>query len=98
MRLRSALALAVAALAVWGVLRAQRPFKEYPGTEYENFPLPADYQEKTEWTRARLKYPGVHSESNLARSMAFSRKVAAHASSASGRSAVCTAKLRSGPS
>jgi hypothetical protein len=59
MRLRSLLSLGLAALATWGVMRAQRPFKEYPGTEYENFPLPADYQQVTEWTRARLHYPGI---------------------------------------
>jgi hypothetical protein len=48
--MRVALALAVLALA-W-----QRPFKEYPGAEYTDFPLPDDYQQKTEWTRARLHY------------------------------------------
>jgi hypothetical protein len=45
------------ALAAWGVLCAQRPFKEYAGTEYTDFPLPPDYLKKTEWTRARLHYP-----------------------------------------
>jgi len=40
-----------------GTLRAQRPFREYPGIEYNTFPLPADYQEKTEWAFARLMYP-----------------------------------------
>jgi len=35
----------------------QRPFREYPAIEYNDFPLPADYQEKTEWTFARLMYP-----------------------------------------
>src|ERR1041385_3984142 len=35
----------------------QRPFREYPGLEYNNFPLPADYAEKTEWAFARLMYP-----------------------------------------
>jgi Domain of unknown function (DUF4159) len=59
MRLRSALLLTIVGLGAWGVLRAQRPFKEYPGTEYTNFPLPPDYQETTEWTRARLRCPGV---------------------------------------
>jgi len=42
---------------------AQRQFREYPGTEYSNFPIPPDYQEKTEWAFARLMYPsaeGVH--------------------------------------
>jgi hypothetical protein len=60
MRPRSALVLVLAGLAAWGVLLAQRPFKEYTATEYENFPLPPDYQEKTEWTRARLRYSSVY--------------------------------------
>ena len=63
MRLRSALFLLIIAVAGWGVLRAQRPFREYPGAEYENFPLPPDWQQSAEWTRARLRYPsfmGVH--------------------------------------
>jgi len=34
-----------------------RPFREYPGIEYEDFPIPKDYQEKTEWVFARLMYP-----------------------------------------
>jgi hypothetical protein len=59
MRFRAVLGLIVAALGAWGVLRAQRPFREYPAAEYEDFPLPPDYQDKTEWTRARLRYPGV---------------------------------------
>jgi hypothetical protein len=42
------------------VLYAVQPFREYPGVEYENFPLPKDYQEKTEWTFARLMYPPVN--------------------------------------
>jgi Domain of unknown function (DUF4159) len=54
--MRAAIALAFLLLAAWGVLRAQRPFKEYPGVEYTDFPLPPDYQKKTEWTRARLRY------------------------------------------
>jgi len=61
MRPRSALALLVAALALYGVLRAQRPFKEYQASEYTDFPLPPDYQQKTEWTRARLRYPSIFS-------------------------------------
>jgi hypothetical protein len=35
----------------------QRPFRQYPGREYEDFPLPPDWQEKTEWAFARLMYP-----------------------------------------
>jgi hypothetical protein len=45
--------------ALW----AQRPFREYPGREYSDFPVPPDWQEKTEWAFARLMYPtmpGVH--------------------------------------
>jgi hypothetical protein len=38
-------------------LVAQRSFREYPGREYENFPLPPDYRDKAEWTFARLMYP-----------------------------------------
>src|SRR5205807_1739927 len=37
----------------------QKPFRVYPGFEYTNFPLPKDYQEKTEWAFARLMYPPV---------------------------------------
>ena len=60
MRLLSLLSLIVAGLGTWGVLRAQKPFREYEAIEYEDFPLPSDYQEKHEWTRARLKCPGVN--------------------------------------
>lgn len=56
MRFRAAFAVGFLALAAWGVLRAQKPFKEYEGNEYTDFPLPPDYQQKTEWTRARLRY------------------------------------------
>jgi hypothetical protein len=35
----------------------QREFREYPAIEYNNFPLPADYQQPSEWVFARLMYP-----------------------------------------
>ena len=35
----------------------QMPFREYPAIEYNDFPLPPDYQERTEWVFARLMYP-----------------------------------------
>jgi len=35
----------------------QRPFREFPGTEYNDFPLPRDYQAPAEWVFARLMYP-----------------------------------------
>jgi hypothetical protein len=41
-------------------LMAQRPFREYPAWEYNNFPLPNDYNVPGEWTFARLMYPTSH--------------------------------------
>jgi hypothetical protein len=37
----------------------QRPFREFPGIEYNvgEIPLPPDYQEKSEWAFARLMFP-----------------------------------------
>jgi uncharacterized protein DUF4159 len=60
MRYRSAVLLAAAALGLFGFLRAQRPFRQYNAAEYEDFPLPPDWNVKTEWTRARLRYPSVY--------------------------------------
>src|ERR1700733_6054666 len=50
------------ALGLLGVLYAQRPFKQYQAAEYEDFPLPSDWNQKTEWTRARLRYPSVYAQ------------------------------------
>src|ERR1035438_2769055 len=41
-------------------LCAQRPFREYPAWEYNNFPIPPDYNQPGEWTFARLMYPTYH--------------------------------------
>src|SRR4051794_39238085 len=61
MRRRTAvILLGISALSVCGLLLAQKPFKEFPAIEYDDFPLPKDYQQKTEWTRARLRYPDVY--------------------------------------
>ena len=60
MRYRSAVLLVATALGCWGVLRAQRPFKQYQAAEYGDFPLPPDWDQKTEWTRARLRYHSVY--------------------------------------
>ena len=35
----------------------QQPFREYPAVEYNDYPLPPDYQEKTEFAFGRLMYP-----------------------------------------
>ena len=61
MRLRNSLLAAVAGILLLSVAYAfQRPWREYPGFEYENFPIPPDYQEKTEWLFARLMYPPIY--------------------------------------
>jgi len=49
------LLLAVAA----GSLLAQKIWREYPAFEYNTFPIPPDYQEKTEFAFARLMYPNA---------------------------------------
>src|SRR5205814_811129 len=57
-RALSAVAIAAAALCLVGfALAGPRPFREYPGVEYENFELPPDYMQPAEWTFARLMYP-----------------------------------------
>ena len=58
--LRRAGAIIFGTLALFSAVYAfQRPFREYPGVEYEKFPLPRDFQEKGEWTFGRLMYPPV---------------------------------------
>jgi hypothetical protein len=61
MRLRTAFAVGFLGLAAWSVLRAQKPFQQWPAIEYsDGFALPEDYQQKAEWTRARLRYPDIY--------------------------------------
>src|SRR5690348_14975873 len=58
--LRRAGIITVGSLALMTALYAfQRPFRVYPGVEYENFELPKDFREPGEWTFARLMYPPV---------------------------------------
>jgi hypothetical protein len=59
MGLRKTFGVLGAALICFSLLYAQRPFREYPGQEYENFPMPPDWQEKTEWVFARLMFPSA---------------------------------------
>ena len=58
MRIRNLLltsaGIATVASSVWAF---QRPFREYPGIEYNNFPLPDDYRQPAEFAFARLMYP-----------------------------------------
>lgn len=59
--MKIAIALAACAMFFLGTIYAfQRPFKEYSGTEYYagNIPLPPDWNEKTDFTFARLMFPG----------------------------------------
>jgi len=58
MRVRTSAGLIGGAILLAVSLHAfQRPFREYPAIEYNDFPLPADYQDKTEFQFARLMYP-----------------------------------------
>jgi len=60
MHLRRAGAIfAGSCLLLSGLCAWQKPFREYPGVEYSNFPKPPDWQDKGEWTFARLMYPPV---------------------------------------
>jgi hypothetical protein len=52
--------LAGGAIALVATVHAfQMPFREYPGVEYNNFQLPSDYQEKTEFVFARMMFPAA---------------------------------------
>jgi hypothetical protein len=55
--------LLVGCLAGLGMLHAfqnfKKPWREFPAFEYNDFPIPPDYQEKTEWVFARLMYPNA---------------------------------------
>ena len=53
----STVPLAVLLACLGAVYAFQRPFRQFPGVEYETFELPPDYNEKTEWAFARLMYP-----------------------------------------
>jgi hypothetical protein len=60
MRPRNFFFAACATLTLLTALYAfQKPFKQYPALEYYDFPLPPDWQEKTEWAFGRLIYPAV---------------------------------------
>jgi hypothetical protein len=55
--------LAISGLAFLGGVSAfqnfHKPWREYPGTEYNSFPTPPDYRERTEFVFARMMYPDV---------------------------------------
>ena len=47
-------------LVLTSVAAFQKPFREYPGREYGDFPLPRDYMQQGEWVFARLMYPAAY--------------------------------------
>jgi hypothetical protein len=52
-------------LVLLGALYAyQKPFRQYPGVEYDDFPLPPDWQQPAEYAFARLMYPQVRGRFN----------------------------------
>jgi hypothetical protein len=58
MRCKSTWVICGAAAVLLGSLSAfQREFREYPAIEYNNFPLPTDYQQTAEFAFGRLMYP-----------------------------------------
>ena len=58
-RWRYLLAGCFAASLLVFVVYGQKPFREYPGWEYSDFPRPPDWQVAGEWTFARLMYPPI---------------------------------------
>src|SRR5579871_4027655 len=58
MRIRARIGLIAGVAVVAGTLYAfQRPFREYPAIEYNDFPLPTDARDPSEFVFARLMYP-----------------------------------------
>ena len=50
------------AAGVWllgAAYAVQQPFRQYPGWEYYDFPLPQGYDHPSEWVFGRLMYPSV---------------------------------------
>ena len=67
MRLRGVSFLILAAsLGTWGALHAQKPFVEYPTVEgHAESAIPPDYQNPSEWTRARLRYRDYYGQAGF---------------------------------
>ena len=57
--LLAALAVPASLFALQQFRDQPKAFREYPGWEYENFPLPPDFSDRAEWTFARLMYPPI---------------------------------------
>jgi hypothetical protein len=48
-----------AAAALCAFQNFSKPWREFPAFEYNDFPIPPDYQERTEFVFARLMYPSA---------------------------------------
>jgi hypothetical protein len=56
-RRAAVLLIPLAVLSLAGLRAFQMPFREYPAMEYNTFPLPEDFREKSEFVFARLMFP-----------------------------------------
>jgi len=66
--IRSWLVISVAASLLVCMVYGQKPFRQYPGFEYDDFPKPPDWRSPGEWTFARLMYPAFGSGFGFRRS------------------------------
>lgn len=57
---RTLAAVLVSATLVCSLYAFQQEFRQYPAWEYNDFPLPPDWNVKGEWVFARLMYPTWH--------------------------------------
>lgn len=58
-RFRPVIAAAATVVLVVTALHAQLPFRQYQGNEYDDYPLPPDYQDPAELVLGRLMYSSV---------------------------------------
>ena len=73
MRWRKISCLVTGLIAIFGAAHAfQRAFREYPGMEYNNFPVPQDHLEEADFAFARLMYPESEISANYG--FGFSRR------------------------
>src|SRR5215471_726084 len=56
---RTGVVIAGSLALITGLYAFQKPFRQLTPVEYTDYPVPPDYQEKTEWVFARLMYPPV---------------------------------------
>ncbi len=60
MRSRRVAAVLLGLSLIGALYGLQLPFRQYPGVEYDDFPLPPDYMAPGEWVFARLMYPPAY--------------------------------------